>query len=152
MSATPDSKAPWHLWVVGIVSVLWNGFGCYDYLMSQTRNADYMKMMTEPFGFESQAAVDYFDSFPLWADAAWALGVWGALAGSILLLIRRRYAFHAFVASLVGIAGANIYSFGHPLPGMSDSAMSMGMTALVAIVTILLAWYAGRQARAAILR
>ena len=27
-------KTPWHLWVVGVVSLLWNGFGGYDFIMS----------------------------------------------------------------------------------------------------------------------
>src|SRR5687767_4451129 len=92
-NAAIAAKAPWHLWVIGIVSLLWHCFGGYDYIMSQTRNADYMRMMTEPYGIDTQLALEYFDSFPLWADTAWALGVWGAVAGSILLLIRSRYAF-----------------------------------------------------------
>ena len=27
-------STPWHLWVVGVVSLLWNGFGAYDFLGS----------------------------------------------------------------------------------------------------------------------
>ena len=23
-------KTPWHLWVVGVLALLWNGFGAYD--------------------------------------------------------------------------------------------------------------------------
>lgn len=22
------TRTPWHLWVVGVIAVLWNGFGC----------------------------------------------------------------------------------------------------------------------------
>ena len=90
MNATVSARTPWHLWVVGLLSLLWNCIGCYDYVMSQTRNAEYMRMITEPYGVDTQAAVAYFDSYPVWADVAWALGVWGALAGSILLLLRRK--------------------------------------------------------------
>ncbi len=151
MNVMAIQRAPWHLWVVGVVSLLWNGFGCYDYVMSQTRNVEYMRMLTEPYGIDAQAAVVYFDSYPAWADAAWALGVWGALAGSILLLVRSRYAFHAFAVSLAGIVLANAYGLSHPLPGASDSAMTYGMTAVIVVVTVLLLWYSRRQAEAGVL-
>ncbi|MGX7894430.1 hypothetical protein [Tsuneonella sp. HG222] len=147
-----DAAAPWHLWAVGVVALLWNCIGAYDYIMSQTRNADYMRMMTEPYGYDTQAAVEYFDSFPLWADTAWALGVWGAVAGSVLLLLRSRYAFHAFVVSLIGLVGANVHSLQNPLPGLSDSAMALGMTAAITAITLLLIWYARRQTAAGVLR
>lgn len=28
---------PWHLWVVGVVAVLWNAFGCWDYTMTHLK-------------------------------------------------------------------------------------------------------------------
>ena len=40
------TRAPWHLWVVGIISLLWNAMGAFDYLMSQTRNEQYMAAFT----------------------------------------------------------------------------------------------------------
>lgn len=30
-------KAPWHLWFVGVLSVLWNGFGCFDFTATAAR-------------------------------------------------------------------------------------------------------------------
>ena len=36
------TKAPWHLWVVVVLGLIWNGFGGYDYTMSQSRNAEYL--------------------------------------------------------------------------------------------------------------
>ena len=150
--ATVATRTPAHLWIVGVLSLLWHGFGAYDYVMSQTRNADYMRMMTEPYGVDTGAAVEYFDSFPLWADMAWALGVWGAVAGSILLLARSRYAAHAFVVSLFGLVCAMVYSFANPLPGMSDSALATVLPIVVAVVTVLLIWYARRQTAAGVLR
>ncbi len=29
-------KTPWHLWVVGIATLLFNAIGCYSYTMTQT--------------------------------------------------------------------------------------------------------------------
>jgi len=34
--------APWHLWLVGIMGLLWDSMGAFDYLMTQTQNESYM--------------------------------------------------------------------------------------------------------------
>lgn len=40
-AAPPAARgAPIHLWAVGGLAVLWNGFGALDYTMSQLRNRD----------------------------------------------------------------------------------------------------------------
>lgn len=31
-------RAPWHLWLIGIIAVLWHAGGAFDYLMTQTNN------------------------------------------------------------------------------------------------------------------
>ena len=144
--------APGHLWAVGVVSLLWNGFGAYDYIMSQTRNQDYMAAMTEPFGFSAAEAVAYFDSFPLWADAARAVGVWGSVLGSVLLLARRRHAGTAFIVSLGGLVVAMIYQFGNPLPGATDSTISLVFTILITLIMLGLIWYSKRMAARGVLR
>ena len=41
----PDVKAPGApllLWIVGIVSLLWNSYGCYDYTMTKLDPAHYL--------------------------------------------------------------------------------------------------------------
>lgn len=146
------AATPWHLWAVGIVSLLWNGFGAYDYVMSQLRNEAYMAAMTEPFGFSAAEAITYFDSFPVWADAAWAVGVWGAVLGSLLLILRNRFAFHAFAAALAGLVLTIIYQYANPLPGASNSPLAVVMTALVTAITIALIYYAKRMTRSGVLR
>ena len=32
------TSTPSRLWAVGVVALLWNGYGGYDYVMTQTRN------------------------------------------------------------------------------------------------------------------
>ena len=33
-----SAKTPVHLWIVGALATVWNAFGAFDYLMTQTRN------------------------------------------------------------------------------------------------------------------
>ena len=82
------SKTPLGFWIISGLSLLWNAFGAFDYTMTQTKNAEYLAAFTP----EQRT---YFESFPTWMEAAWALGIWGALAGSALLLLRNRHAVTA---------------------------------------------------------
>ena len=37
------TATPWHLWAVGVLALLWNGFGGYDFIMTTTQGATYMQ-------------------------------------------------------------------------------------------------------------
>ena len=97
-------KTPWHLWLVGIVSLLWNAIGAYDYTMTNLRDQAYLDSMGYP-----AEGIAYLEAFPIWAHSGWALGVWGAIIGSVLLLLRNRFAVLAFGLSLVGLALTSLY-------------------------------------------
>ena len=139
-------RTPTHLWIVGILAVLWNGFGCFDYLMTQTRNADYLAMFTD-----AQRA--YFESFPAWMEGAWAVGVWGGLLGSLLLLARSRWAVIAFGLSLLGLAGGTTYQYILTSPPAEMSSPGMiAMNVAIWAVCIGLFVYAREMRRKGILR
>jgi hypothetical protein len=146
MTEATRTRTPWHLWVVGVLSLLWNAGGAIDYVMTQTRNARYLAA----FSPEQRA---WFESFPAWMTAAWALGVWGAILGSLLLLLRSRWAVHAFAISLAGLVVATVYQyFIGAMPESLKTNGGMGFTAVLWIVAALLLWYAVRQRAAGVLR
>lgn len=151
MVGSVKAKAPWHLWVIGVISLLWNGFGGYDYIMSQTGNLDYLRQMEASMGVSAETAVAYFETFPLWVNFGWALGVWASILGSVLLLLRSRFAFHAFVASLLGLLGAMPWQYTNPLPGMTDSTTMSVMTIIITAIIVLLAWYARAMTKRGVL-
>lgn len=64
-------KTPGHLWAVGVISLLWNSFGCVDYAMSKLDPLGYMNSVGM-----TQAEVAYMLAMPAWLSAFWALGVW----------------------------------------------------------------------------
>lgn len=101
MQQTVESRAaPFHLWIVGILSLLWSGFGCFDYILTRMRDTDYLKSMMPTV--DPNAVLAWIDAFPIWAQFGWGLGVWMGLLGSALLLMRNRWAVHAFALSLIG--------------------------------------------------
>ena len=144
---TEVRKTPVHLWIVGVVSLLWNAVGAFDYTMTKMQNADYLAAFTP----EQQA---WFASFPLWANIGWALGVWGSVLGSLLLLARSRHAVSAFVVSLVGLAISCIYQFGLHYGDLMRlfGTFPMIFTAIIWVILIALFVYARKQAAAGVLR
>lgn len=136
---------PRHLWVVGVLALLWNSIGAFDYLMTESRNEAYMRQFTP-----EQLA--YFYAFPAWVVATWALAVWGGVLGSILLLLRRQWAVPVFAVSLVTMVLTTIYNF-----VLTDGLGVMGIggaifSAVIFAIAVALYLYARRLARAGVLR
>ena len=137
-------RTPVHLWIVGLLALLWNLMGAFDYLATQLELGFYMSRFTE-----EQLA--YFNGFPAWATAGWAFAVWAALAGSIGLLLRKCWSVPVFVIALAGLAVNSIYTL-----GMTNGIEMMGrgsgiFTAVIWIVAIFLLVYASVQVKARVL-
>ena len=153
MEDVQTAKAPVHLWIVGLLALLWNGFGCYDYLMTRTRNLDYFRSMAPDV--DPNAMLAWVDGFPIYAQFGWGLGVWMGLIGSVLLLMRHRWAVPAFALSLLGaVLGLGYQILAAPPPpdpSMSEGAMAL-MPWIIIIVAAALYYYAHRQKQAGVLR
>ena len=145
MTIADPAKAPWHLWVAGVLSLLWNAFGAYDYLMSVTRNEAYLSQFPP-------AMIALLDSFPAWATAAWATGVWASLAGSVLLLLRSRFAATAFAVSFVGALVSFAYQFTLPKPPELSGGVYTIMPVIIMVVIAAQWYYASRLGTSHVLR
>ncbi|HMO75668.1 MAG TPA: hypothetical protein PKD99_15225 [Sphingopyxis sp.] len=95
-------KTPWHLWVIGGLSLLWNAFPVVDFTLTNMGNEFWLSALSEP-----QRA--FILGSPGWVTACWALGGFGSFLGSLLLLLRSRHALLAWLASAVGLAGVSYY-------------------------------------------
>lgn len=137
-------RTPWHLWAVGIVGLLWNAVGAFDYVMTQTQNEGYMSQFTA-----EQLA--FFYGFPAWVVATWAIAVWGGVLGTILLLLRKRLAVGVFLVSFLAMIATSIHNF-----LLSDGLEVMGgpgllFTTLIFVVALGLWLYARAMARRGVL-
>jgi hypothetical protein len=146
MATTAERGTPVHLWIVGILALLWNAFGCYDYVMTMTGDEAWLSQFTAE-------QIAYWEALPGWLTAFWAIGVWGGLAGAILLLMRSRYAVWAFALSVLGI----VVSFGYQLlatempAGMDEGAMAI-MPWVIMAVGLFLLWYSWSMDKKGVLR
>ena len=149
MTDTMTVKTPWHLWVVGIVSLLWNAFGGYDFVMSSTQGETYWRAS----GMD-QPMIDYYHAMPAWMYVPWVLGVWGAVLGSLLLLLRNKLAVPVFALSFLGAVVSLIYQkFINPAPPPPPALATMAyMSYVIVLIAALLLWYAWAQRKKGVLR
>lgn len=140
-------KTPWHLWVVGILALLWNAGGAFDFVMTVTGNEAYMGQFTE-------AQLDFFYSFPAWVVAVWAIAVTAAVIGSIFLLLRSAAAERMFWLSLFAMLITAVHNY-----FISDVSMTevvgpgaLAFSAAIVVITIALALYARWMTRRGVLK
>lgn len=147
LQTSPEST-PAHLWIVGVISLLWNSFGCVDYTMSKLDPIGYMQSVGM-----GEAEIAYMGTLPAWLTAFWAIGVWGSLVGSILLLMRSARAVAAFALSLLGLAVSQVYQFtDSAMPASMNSGAMLVMTAVIWASLLFFLWYSRRMAASGVLR
>lgn len=132
---TDDQEAtatgtPKHLWVIGIIAVLWNAMGAWDYFATQTRNEAYMS------GFTPEQ-LEFFYGFPTWVVALWAIAVWGGLLGSVFLVMRKAWAVPVFLVSFVAMAltGVQNYVLSNGIEVVGDP-FALIFTAVIFVVSL----------------
>src|SRR5687768_1907525 len=94
-------RRPWHLWLIGIIGLLWSSMGVVSFILTQMNVEAVMSRFPPP-------QREYFESFPLWAVALWAIGVIGGAAGSLLLLVQSRLAFRVLLGSAIATIAFNL--------------------------------------------
>ncbi len=130
-----SSKPPVLYWIAAGVALLWNGLGVMSFVSTAAMSAEAIAALPP-----AEAAL--YENTPILSTIAFAVAVFGGLAGSIFLLLRKSTAFAFFVASLIGV----VIQFSYWL-FMTDAVAVYGakeaymMPALVTIIAIVLVWF-----------
>lgn len=140
-------KTPWHLWLVGVIALLFNAIGVFDFVMVMAKGAEYMAstgMTTDQ--------IAHYQNMPAWMTVDWAIGVWGAFLASILLLLRRKLAFGVFVLSLAAFLVSLLYTY-----VLTDGGAVMGgnmaiVSAVIAVLLLFFTWYSHAMSKRGVLR
>lgn len=147
-SHTDTPATPWHLWVTGIVALLWSAMGAMDYVMTQTENEWWMAQ-----GEFTDQQLEFFYGFPAWVVAVWAIGVCGGVLGAVLLLLRKRVAVPVFLVSWVAMVVTTFQNY-----VLSNALEVFGSTgelifmAVIFLVALGLVFYARAMSRRGVLR
>jgi hypothetical protein len=129
---TAARKTPWHLWVVGVIAVLFNAIGVFDFVMSRIQGSAYLASAGM-----SPEQIAHYEQMPAWMTFVWALGVFTAFAASILLLMRRKAAAPIFVLSLAAFLLSQFYTY-VLTNGGEIMGQQMAITSVVIAVLLLL--------------
>jgi len=118
---------PWHVWVVAILALLWNGSGAYTIMMAQSGRLPDMSV-------DERA---YYAAQPSWFVVATDIALLAALAGAAALLLRSRTAAGLFAASLVAIIVTNAYDLAAGTSRVLVSRGALVVTVIIAVIAIL---------------
>lgn len=140
-------KTPWHLWLVGVIAVLFNAIGVFDFVMSMAQGATYMASAGM-----TPAQIAHYQQMPIWMKAVWAIGVWGAMLGSVLILLRNKLAIAVFTISLAAFLVSVVYMY-----VLTDAGEIMGASIAITnvVITVLLLffmWYSRLMTKRGVLR
>ena len=140
-------KTPWHLWVVGVIAVLFNAIGVFDFVMTMAKGAAYLASA----GL-TPAQVAHYAHMPAWVTVDWAVGVFGAFIGSALILLRNKLAWQVLAVSLAAYLLNLLYTY-----VLSDGGKLMGpqmgvMSVVIAGQLVVFMAYGWWMARRGVLR
>ena len=99
MDAASSRSTPWHLWVVAVLTLFWNGSGAVTIAMAQMGN---------PLDMDPNE-VAYYANQPLWLVLATDLALVLPIAAGVALLLRSRSAAWLFALALAALVVTNAY-------------------------------------------
>jgi hypothetical protein len=108
--------------------VAWNGFGIVQFAQSVSSTSESLMAM----GLDPAQAMT-MSSYALWMTAAFAVGVPGGVAGSAVLLMRRRLAIPVLAVSLLAYPGLYLGD----IPDGVFAAMGPGQVLLLSAVVLI---------------
>lgn len=88
----PRPIAGWYM-IAAIAALLFMSFGCVMYMMHVLADVSAMPL-------DQRAA---YEAEPAWVTAAYAIAVWAGLAGTVMLLLKNRFAEPVLGVSLIAV-------------------------------------------------
>ncbi len=132
MEENNTQSVHWSFWVIGVVTLLYNGAGVLNFIMQM--NDDNVAAMPDVYRM-------IIEGRPLWATGAFFIAVFGGALGCLLLLLKKSVAYYMFIASLVGAFITMIHTLS--VVGLNSGPLGFAIGNLVQLaVTVFLIWYA----------
>ena len=138
MQTTQSSKLPIWFWVVVVLGLAWNVFGVVQFL--STVNGTVGGMMSQGL---TEAQAKLYLGLPQWMNIAFAIGVFGGVLGSVLLLLKKKQALQVFWISLAGYV---VLYFGDIVLGVFAAFGTKQVVILSTVLAIafFLVWFSKR--------
>ena len=128
-------KTPWHVWLIGLIALLFNSIGVFDFVMTMAQGAGYQASVGM-----TPDQIAHYQQMPSWMTVVWAVGVFGAFLASILLLLRRKLAAPVFILSLAAFVVSLLYTY---VLTNGGAVMGQQMAIMSAVIAGLLVFFSG---------
>jgi hypothetical protein len=136
------TKRPWHLWLVAVLTLLWNGSGAITIALAQAGRLS---------GLSADEAA-YYAGQPLSFVLSTSIATFAPLAAAVALLLRSRLAVWLFGVSLALILANNVYDLA---AGTSRALANQGaliVTIIIAVIAVLQLVYANAMKKRGVLQ
>ena len=132
-------------WIIGIIALLWNVMGVYNYVIQAYQTEAYTSILNE-------AQLALMKSMPSWNTALFAIAVFSGLIGPFILLMRKKLAVSLFLISFVTATINQLYwLFGTDAIEVFSDSMPYLMPIIVIVFCAFLVWYSkGQKAKGVI--
>jgi len=136
---TNTNKPGVGFWIIGIISLIWNAMGVYNYLIQAYQTEAFTSSVNE-------AQLALMESMPSWNTALFAIAVFSGLIGTILLLMRKKMAVSLFFLSFITATVMQLYwLFGTDAVEVFSEQMPYLMPILVIVFCAFILWYSKTQ-------
>lgn len=135
-------RTPWHLWVVGVVSLLWYAAGAYTIQVAQLGRLPHL----------SPDELAYYAAKPLWLIGITAISTYGSALASVFLLLRSRAAVWLFAIALVFIVLNNGIELANRTSRAFANTGATIATAVIVLIAIAMLLYARSMRKRQVLR
>lgn len=126
-------------WIIGVISLLWNSMGVYNYLIQAYQTEAYTSSVNE-------AQLALMESMPSWNTALFAIAVFSGLIGTIFLLMRKKLAVPLFFLSFITATVMQLYwLFGTDAVEVFKEDMPYLMPIIVIVFCAFILWYSKSQ-------
>jgi len=122
----------WHIWVVGVLSLLWNGMGALTVMMAQSGKLPNVDALE----------ASYYAAQPFWFMIATNIALLATIAAALALLIRSRFATWLYAFALVAFVINNVYDLAAGTSLMLVDRGWLVMTCIIATISVLQLVYA----------
>jgi len=134
MSDQLNGKPPASYYIIAGAFLVWNIIGLLFYYQQMTLTPEMIESM-------DPGVAAFMEATPVWANAGYAIAVNAGVVGSILLLLRKSWAFHLYVFSFLGVLVQDLDAF-----VLRDVAGVFGnfayyLPSVVIIICIVELWY-----------
>jgi hypothetical protein len=136
---TKTNKPNVLFWIIGVMSLLWNGMGVNAYLQ---------------YAFKTEASIAelnaeqiaLMEGMPMWYTALFALAIFAGLIGAVILLLRKKMAISFFIVSFMCATINQVYwLFGTDSIEVFSDDKPFLFPVLIVVIAAFLIWYSKNQ-------